>query len=93
MTTEYKKASTHCYCRFCKADGVKRVAEFMTKYAGPRGRDHSKHYACAQHINLMEDTDPDRTEGEKLKSIREYMKKGKDDTDMSEADYQTWGRL
>lgn len=93
MTAETKKANNHCYCKFCKAEGIKRVATLMTKYAGPRGREHSKHFSCHDHVHLMEDTDPNRDKGEKLKALREQMKNSGRDEHMTEADYQTWGRL
>lgn len=92
MSAETRKAKCHTYCKFCKALGIKRVATRMTRYAPRMGmRDTYKHYACEAHINLMEDTDPQRTRSAESKEINAV--KHSESTDYSEADYQTWLRL
>lgn len=92
MTAETVKAKNHTYCKFCKAEGVKRVATLMSKYA-PRlaMRDTYKHYACEEHADRIEDTDPDRTRAQEIQNFKATQKD--DDDHMTEADYQTWGRL
>lgn len=90
MPAELKRCRYRMNCQFCKAEGVKAGAEWMSKYAPKRGhRDPYKHYACAEHKHLIEDTDPDRVKGALLRTVRH----SEDDGYMSEADYQTWGRL
>lgn len=92
MSAETSKAKCHTYCKFCKALGIKRVATRMTRYAPRMGtRDTYKHYACEDHIELMEDTDPQRTRGAQLKELKAVMQSV--NTEYSEADYQTWLRL
>lgn len=92
MPAEIVKAKTHTYCKFCKALGIKRVATRMSRYAPKFGmRDTYKHYACDEHVDLIEDTDPDRTRkafNAELKTDRKS-----DDSHLTEADYQTWWNL
>lgn len=93
MTAETKPAKLHTYCKFCKAAGIKRVATRMTRYAPYCGmRDTYKHYACADHVHLMTDTDPNRTRSAENKALR-GEKKQETSTEYSEADYQTWLKL
>lgn len=92
MTAELKPAKLHTYCKFCKANGVKRVANWMTRYAPRFGmRDTYKHYACTEHKHLIEDTDPNRTRAADNAELAKARKEV--DDHMTEADYQTWGRL
>ena len=90
MPVELKRCRYPMNCQFCKAEGVKERADWMSKYAPERGhRDPYKHYACSEHKHLIEDTDPDRVKGELLRNVRQ----SEDDGHMTEADYQTWGHL
>ena len=90
MPAELKRCHYPMNCQFCKAEGVKVRADWMSKYAPERGhRDPYKHYACSEHMHLIEDTDPERVKGELLRNVRQL----EDDARMTEADYQTWGRL
>jgi hypothetical protein len=92
MSAETSKAKSHTYCKFCKAMGIKRVATRMTRYAPRMGmRDTYKHYACEDHVELMVDTDPQRTRGTELMELKAV--KRAPDTEYSEADYQTWLRV
>lgn len=92
MAAELKRYKRVTYCKFCKAEGRKVRAIWMSKYNPSFGlRDWYKHYACEEHKHLIEDTDPNRTRAdlkERVKNDRiareEYM---------TEADYQTWGNL
>lgn len=92
MAAELKRYKRITYCKFCKAEGNKVRAIWMTKYPPAFGlRDWYKHYACEAHKHLIEDTDPNRTRA----AIIEKHKNDKPERDdhMTEADYQTWGRL
>lgn len=90
MPAELKRCRYPMNCQFCKAEGVKVRADWMSKYAPERGhRDPYKHYACSEHKHLIEDTDPDRVKGALMRTVHQ----SEDDGHMSEADYQTWGRL
>ena len=90
MPAELKRCHYPMNCQFCKAEGVKVRADWMSKYAPERGhRDPYKHYACSGHKHLIEDTDPERVKGELLRNVRQL----EDDARMTEADYQTWSRL
>ncbi len=92
MTAERKKYKRITYCKFCKAEGNKVRAVWMSKYPPAFAmRDWYKHYACEEHKHLIEDTDPDRTRAA-LKAECNGKKSARDDY-MTEADYQTWGRL
>lgn len=92
MATETRKAKIHTYCKFCKALGIKRVATHMTKYAPAFSmRDTYKHYACIDHIDLMEDTDPSRTRSQLIKDMKSNKQLSEDH--LTEADYQTWMKL
>jgi len=93
MAAQTRKAKIHTYCKFCKAEGIKRSATVMTRYSPRMGmRDHAKHYACIDHAELMEDTDPKRTRSKELLKLKD-VKAATDTTEYSEADYQTWLRL
>jgi hypothetical protein len=92
MAAELKRYKRITYCKFCKAEGKKERAIWMTKYTPAFAlRDWYKHYACEEHKHLIEDTDPNRTRAEIL--ARAKSEKPKRDDYMTEADYQTWGRL
>ncbi|QBQ76481.1 hypothetical protein PQC57_gp053 [Escherichia phage vB_EcoP_WFI101126] len=97
MSAETKRCTIHTYCKFCKSEGVKRVATLMTKYSPSRGyRDHYKHYSCSDHSHLLEDTDPNRTRRERNIDLRATLKEMKNDSrnnHYTEADYQTCLRL
>lgn len=92
MAAELKRYKRVTYCKFCKAEGNKVRAIWMTKYPPFFAlRDWYKHYACEEHKHLIEDTDPQRTRAALLEEAKN--KKYSPDDHMTEADYQTWGRL
>lgn len=92
MAAELKRYKRITYCKFCKEEGNKVRAIWMTKYAPPFAlRDWYKHYACEDHKHLIEDTDPNRTRADIIEKAKNE-KPARDDY-MTEADYQTWGRL
>ena len=90
MPAELKRYKRITYCKFCKALGFKVRAVWMAKYPPAYAlRDWYKHYACDAHKHLIEDTDPNRTRA----AAAAAPLVAEDDEHMSEADYQTWGRL
>ncbi len=91
MPAELKRCKRITYCKFCRAEGAKVRAIWMTKYPPAYAmRDWYKHYACDAHKHLIEDTDPNRT---RAVDWAEPSQNAQYDEHMSEADYQTWGRL
>lgn len=87
------------YCKFCKSLGFQKVK--CTHRAKYRAFDHKKHFACAVHRNLIEDTDPTgavaysySAEGKAEQRERDRKQAEIDRKHgYSEADYQTWMRV
>lgn len=98
MAGQLKACKINCYCKFCLAEGKPKVK--CTKQARYCAHDHKKHFACDEHVHLIEDTDPDgywkhyhSPEGKAERKAKEREMEERDRKHgYSEADYQTWLR-